>query len=239
MKIKILICDDDINFVDDLICRIKNIKVSNCVFEIYQKTTPEDIENADFTGMDIVLLDIELGKYNGIEIARRIRRQNVQTLLLFVTNYIEYSPEGYEVQAFRYLLKDKIDEKLEINLKDACNEIMHQQKKFVFSNQGELYDIDIRQIYYMESRNRIIIPHLKESNVQNLSFYSTLDKVERDLLNCGFLRIHNSFLVNMAYISSLDSKGAVLQNGEILPVSRKKYAQIRAAYTNWKIYHLR
>ncbi len=55
---------------------------------------------------DIAFLDIDMGAYSGLELAHHIRSMNLDTILIFVTNYVRYySLEGYEVQAFRYLLK--------------------------------------------------------------------------------------------------------------------------------------
>ena len=60
---------------------------------------------------DIAFLDIDMGAYSGLELARHIRSLNLDTILIFVTNYVQYSLEGYEVQAFRYLLKKRAGRK--------------------------------------------------------------------------------------------------------------------------------
>lgn len=54
---------------------------------------------------DIALLDIDMGETNGIELAKKLRAENENIVIIFITNFIQYAPEGFEVQAFRYLLK--------------------------------------------------------------------------------------------------------------------------------------
>lgn len=74
----------------------------------------ERIPDSILSGCDIAFLDIDFeGKrYNGIDIARRIRSKRKDAVIIFVTNYIEYAPEGYEINAFRYVLKSEISRKL-------------------------------------------------------------------------------------------------------------------------------
>lgn len=237
MRIKVLIYDNDATFVRELVHRIKTIRIPNHTFEICYEANPKEIEQTNFTGRDIVFLDACGGEYNGIELARKIRRLNIQAILIFIAADMKHSLEGYEVQAFRYLLKEQVNEKLEVVLKDACNEMLMEKKMFVFLHQGELSSIALEQIYYFESTNRIITPCFKNCMDQNFSFYSTMNQVEHDLFRCGFLRIHNSFLVNMEHIALLNCKGVTLLNGKKLPISRKNYDKIRAAYQNWQIYH--
>ena len=60
----------------------------------------------------IVILE-ENEEYTGIDLARALRRVNDHAFIFFVTNFIEYAPAGYEVQAFRYILKRDMGEVLE------------------------------------------------------------------------------------------------------------------------------
>ena len=62
---------------------------------------------------DIALLDIDMGETNGIELARKLRASNENIVIIFITNFIQYAPEGFEVQAFRYLLKADLSAKLD------------------------------------------------------------------------------------------------------------------------------
>ena len=59
-------------------------------------------EEKDF---DLLLLDIEMEKMDGVTLARRIRKENEAVQIVFITGYMEYIAEGYEVAALHYLLK--------------------------------------------------------------------------------------------------------------------------------------
>ena len=60
-----------------------------------------------------------MGPLNGVDLARRLHELRPDMLLIFVTNYVEYSLQGYEVQAFRYLLKAEMPQKLERYVQQA------------------------------------------------------------------------------------------------------------------------
>ena len=110
---RLMICDDNAAFARELRRRIEDI----CAYEdwpldclIFDK--PQDVLNADLSGVKAAFLDIEMPGGNGIELARLLRIKYPEMILVFVTAYIEYAPSGYKVEAFRYLLKSQVDEEL-------------------------------------------------------------------------------------------------------------------------------
>ena len=112
--INILICDDDSSFA----ARLKNLSeqyfsVHGIPAAVSAFSDAEEIGSETFASCDIALLDIDYVSkpYNGLDVARRLRAVRKDAVLIFITNYVEYAPEGYEVRAFRYLLKSEIDRK--------------------------------------------------------------------------------------------------------------------------------
>ena len=109
--IRIVICDDNQAFMETLHIKIREVLNKNGIDAvIYNYENAEDIPDHLFLECDIFFLDIDFShkQYTGIDIARKIRKARQDSVLIFVTNFIEYAPEGYEVQAFRYLLKRDI-----------------------------------------------------------------------------------------------------------------------------------
>ena len=110
---KLMICDDNAAFARELRRRIEDI----CAYEdwpldclIIEK--PQDDLNADLYGVKAAYLNIEMPGGNGIELAKQLRIKHPEMILGFVTAFIEYAPSGYKGDAFRYLLKSKVDEEL-------------------------------------------------------------------------------------------------------------------------------
>ena len=120
--VKMLICDDDSVFATKLRELIREfLKGTGISAQIEVFQCKEDIPDAVFSKCDIAFLDIDFsGKtYTGIDIARRVRNACKNAVIIFVTNYPSYAPEGYEVQAFRYLLKNEMPQKLKRYLTQA------------------------------------------------------------------------------------------------------------------------
>lgn len=233
MQISVLVCDDDKKFVQDMVELLRaltenySIKITGC-------SQPEKLTDKFLSDFQIMFLDIDMGDYNGIEIARRVRKLKLDTVLIFVTHYMEYSPEGYEVNAFRYLLKENIKDKLPNYLKEAIREVQSHADSLMFTINGEQCVIKYNDILYLESRKRLIYLHLADEQKEDRCFYSIMDELEEQLTSAGFLRVHKSYLVNMRYIEKLNYNKLLLVNGKELPVSPRRYSEVKAQHLHWR-----
>lgn len=100
----VLVCDDERQIVDSIIETLeKKTEETQVSSRFYGFSQPSQIDLS--LPYDIALLDIDMGETNGIELARKLRAENENIVIIFITNFIQYAPEGFEVQAFRYLLK--------------------------------------------------------------------------------------------------------------------------------------
>lgn len=105
--VKVLICDDDIFALDNLYSEVSLVfQKLGIKAKVYKFQAMAEISDQMLSGCDIALLDIDYNdqNYNGLDIAKRLRQFRKDAIIIFVTNFIEYAPEGYEVQAFRYIL---------------------------------------------------------------------------------------------------------------------------------------
>lgn len=120
MKINILLCDDDKDFLQRISDTVAGQSVppgaSIC---ITKSSNPAEITDRQLSQYHIMFLDIDMDERSGMDIARRVRELHLDTVIIFVTNYPEFSMEGYEVRAFRYLLKQELEQKLPNYFRDA------------------------------------------------------------------------------------------------------------------------
>lgn len=169
---------------------------------------------------DVFFLDIQMGKgrEDGIALGRRLRDRGEKGLIVYITAFLDYVQSGYEVKAFRYLLKDQIPQKLPTVLQDIRQELVGWE--YVFQKGKELVRLDRRDIWYLESRGRLLYLSAAEGEY---SFYGSLDR-EGQVLGGQFLRCHRSYLVNCGKIKSYRKAELTLYNGTLIPVSRS-YAE--------------
>lgn len=238
--IRIAICDDNPPFMESLRTEIRNILSKQEIDSvIYLFENAEAIPEQLLSSCDIFFLDIDFdGKtYTGIDIARKIRQFQQQAIVIFVTNFIEYAPEGYEVQAFRYLLKSDMPKKLEQCLLQTIEKLQTDQESMQINISGEILTIPLSEILYIESQGHLAVIHVSRQGskaVKSYRFYSSLGSLEHQLSEKGFLRIQKSYLVNMRRIKKYQCTEAVLDNGTVLKVSEKTYAEQKKQYLLWK-----
>ena len=211
---RVLICDDEQKMIDLEVSMLqKYCQSANVIATFYAFTDSLSAENTD--EFDIAFLDIDMAELNGIELARRLRLKNPTAVIIFVTNFIQYAPEGYEVQAFRYLLKSDIPSKLIPYFIDSLREVLNCRQTVTFSISGEPIDVQINNILYLESDKHIIVMHLINDDRVNYRFYGNMTDLSNKLQNLGFLGIHK-------------------RGGICLPSSEKKHKELKQLYLKWR-----
>ena len=188
----------------------------------------------DFVEYDIAILDIDMGDFSGIDLARRLRKEKPGIVIIFLTNFIQYAPEGFEVQAFRYLLKSNMQKRLVSYFEDAVREVVREKQIITISVNSELIDIPVNHILYLESNLRIIIMHLIHDERKEYRFYGNMTDLSEKLEDLGFLRIQKSFLVNMEYIEQMQYEKVRLRGEIVLPSSAKNHKELKQHYLKWR-----
>lgn len=235
MKINILLCDDDKDFLQRISDTVAGQPVppgaSIC---ITKSSNPAEITDRQLSQYHIMFLDIDMDERSGMDIARRVRELQLDTVIIFVTNYPEFSMEGYEVRAFRYLLKQELEQKLPNYFRDALAELPRDDKVLRFSANAESFNIPYKDILYLESNQRVIYLYTVKPMQAPDRFYGKMEDLATELEGDGFLRIQKSYLVNMAYIKKFNYDRVVLFDGKELSVSQKRYSQMKVQYLSWK-----
>ena len=136
----VLVCDDERQIVDSIIETLeKKTEETQVSSRFYGFSRPSQIDLS--LPYDIALLDIDMGETNGIELARKLRAENENIVIIFITNFIQYAPEGFEVQAFRYLLKADFSAKLDSYFDSAVQEVLQRKQLVTISINSEIIDV--------------------------------------------------------------------------------------------------
>lgn len=182
-----------------------------------------DIEEGRY--YDMVFLDIFMDQILGMDIARKLRNVGYTGNIVFLTSTAEFAVDSYEVEASGYLLKPHDYEKL----CGLLNRIIDRTNigHFQVSVRNTIYSIPFGEIVYVESRNNICILH--RSDGSEYTIYKKLSEVELQLSESRFLRCHQSYLVNMSYISKADSQFE-LTTGDVVLIRQRSQKEIRRIY---------
>lgn len=98
--------------------------------------------------------------------------------------------------------------------------------------------VPVQAISYVESQGHEQCLHMIGWLKEELYTRLTMAQLEELLFPQGFLRIHKQFLVNMAYLQSLQSTGAILTTGKSLKASARNYRENQQKFVIWKAQQL-
>lgn len=179
---------------------------------------------------DILLMDIGIGEPNGMETARRIRKDS-DVLIIFITAWKEHVFEAFDVDAYHYLLKPIDEDKLREVLKRAGKECLDRKtaEPLVIRRGGITHSIRKEEILYAENSGRKIILHISD---RQMEYYARMKELESELGDV-FFRIHRGYLVNLRAVNSYHANGVVLKNGEEILMAKSKYQEFVTAYMNF------
>ncbi len=228
---KIAVCDDDKRDI----ARIKKLVKAydadnNIVLSISEYESGSELLKAISNGenVDIIFLDINMDDMDGLSVAKRIREIDDDVPIILVTAFMNYALDGYKVKASRFLIKDDLDKTFDECMDDICKDIRKKSKTIAFNCvEGEMR-LKASDIILIETSGHKNLIKLKNETYQ---IYEKLDGLEEMLKGYGFLRTHNSFLVNMAHIRGINSYVLTLDDGRQLPVPKARYKQVRQEYT--------
>ena len=123
-KMNVLVCDDDQQIVDSIIEELKKkSEETHVALRFYGFSQPSQIDLS--LPYDIALLDIDMAKQMELSLPESYEQKNENIVIIFITNFIQYAPEGFEVQAFRYLLKADFSAKLDSYFDSAVQEVFN------------------------------------------------------------------------------------------------------------------
>lgn len=219
----IAICDDDSNITSRL--KIDIYKIFNSLkvdfnISIFEKGTDLiDTIKKDEIQYDILLLDVDMPNISGLEVAKILRENNEDIIIIFISSYDKYVFDSFEYNPFRYIRKNRIKEELNIALKSAY--ALYQKRKrrhiTIKSEQGE-YRVEISEIYYFEIENRKLYVYLTDNRV--FSMWKTVKEFINEIGSDDFVKIHSGCAVNMKYIKEYTNYDVILDDGKALPMSR-------------------
>lgn len=184
-------------------------------------TDGTELVNAYSCDWDLILMDVDMPKLDGISAARMIREKDKEVQIIFITNLAQYAIKGYEVDALDYVLKPVEYYPLALKLGKAVRIIRRNEDRFLLLNrEGDVLKLPLKRLYYIEVFSHQLCYHTMDGDIV-MTGNKSLTSVEKELEGAGFVRCHNAYLVNLRYVDGVEGN-EVLAAGKRLPVSRNR-----------------
>ena len=193
---------------------------------------------------DLIFLDIQMPKISGFEMLELVEKRPA---VIFTTAFDEYAIKAFEVNAVDYLLKpieqtrfeqamQKLPSKLakgddSQDLLETASLSPAQNNRVVVKNAGVIKIIPVEAIHYLEADDDYVKLSTTEGNFQK---NKTMSFFEQTLDASQFIRIHRSYIINLAQVTKIELKEkesyvVLLKSGIWLPVSKTGYIKLKAA----------
>ena len=227
--IRIAIVDDEQIILNSIHKKIQDIlNELNIEFEIQDftsgKTALKEITEKVF---DIIFLDIDMPDVSGMTIAKKIRMQEENLEIVFITNKDELVYDAIKVVPFRFIRKSRFDEEIQEALHEFIAKLNNKKIFYIFSTSNGEKTVQPTQIRYVEvSSHKLSIHMLNESFIT----IGNLKDIEEQFYTYGFIKVHQSFLVNFRFINYIKRNEVILDNGTTLPLSRSRYEKTKFEY---------
>lgn len=218
----IAVCDDDRHFIENFLTTLSELVDEDDQISIYHSGIEliTAIQNAKYP-IDLLFLDIEMPGLSGIESANDLRGFCPSTIIVIVTNYMQYALKCYEIKAFGYLLKPLNINALKEKINEARDIFEHLVKDVLhIETRQENVFIPFGDILYFESYERALYVFTRTSSYQ---FYGAISELNKEVNSKGFFRVHKSYIVNLSHIKRINKleKSVLMSNNSVLPLGSR------------------
>ena len=232
--LKIAVCDDSRELLEKVEKDLHEYEnVRNTPVTVHTYTNAVDLlDGLKKTDYDILILDIIMPGFTGMQAAHEIRKFNEEIKIIFLTSSKEFAIESYSVGAYYYLLKPVLKEKLFSVLDKVVSEITSKQESCVIYTHMGIVNIPFAKIECLEVYNKHLVFHLSDGSTKETRGALT-DYENVFLERKEFLKIHRSYILNMDYIHSIEAGEITTYSGKRFPVSRLLAKDIKEHYMNY------
>lgn len=229
---RIALCDDE---------AITNIETENLIRNLLKDLSENEIvtclsgeellEKHERNKFDIIFLDIEMGGINGMDTARKIRETDDRTIIVFLTSYNEFATEGYEVNAYRYLVKNQPAYVYEKHFKSIFEEYSQKHRCFGLCDRNRQTCIPLNEICFFEVTNKKITLHTVNKTFE---YVGKLSDVEERLKNDSlFIKTHKSYIINISQVDMIDKFDILMKNNKKVMLSRNLKKNVIDKYISY------
>ena len=229
--VRIAILEDEASVREDLARYLRRYtRQYGTEFEVSLFTDGDEILEDYRPNWDIILLDVEMPRLDGMTTAERIRKLDSEVILIFITNMAQYAIRGYAVDAMDYILKPVPYFAFSQQLQKAIRRLEKRAKAYLtVPVEGGFRRVDLSGVYYLESAGHKVRLYTEEGE---WTAPGSLRQYEETLADKQFARCNSGYLVNLAQVRGMQD-GMVLVGPHNLQISRPRRKAFVEALTDY------
>lgn len=198
-----VLCDDNLVIVNKLKEMLEFLFVKHDIEAKITFTSDNSIDVLDFienNHVNVIILDINLNSdISGLELAKRIRKNNKGVYIIFSTGHLEYSLVAYSVKTFDYLPKPITIERLEVTIMRLLEDVKFSNKRFIYINNRTI--INYSEINYIKKDGMKLVFCTDSHSYETYNSFSKIQSILPD----NFIRCHKSYIANADNILNISA----------------------------------
>jgi len=228
---KIAVVDDDIIFLKSIKNNIDRFSdETKEEFSVICFSDGDEIASDYKPIYDIIFLDIDMKRLNGMSTAEHIRKYDKSVIIIFITNLAQYAIKGYSVDALDFLLKPVPYFAFSELLKRLLERLKLKEKNYLLIPiENGMVKIDVKNILFIESMKHKMIIHTQEKSYE---LSTSMKEIEDRLKKWNFFRCNNCYLINLACISGIKDNFVIVER-YTLQISRPRKKNFLEALTSY------
>lgn len=226
----IAIVDDMITDCNNLTNLISNILYNKDIdYNIYSYTKVCEFLESGLE-FDAVFMDILMPDKTGMETARELRKMKSDVPIIFVTTEKSFALEGYEVQAFDYIIKPVNKERL-TSILNRLTKNYNNPRFIVIKENRHRIEIPVCNIIYAEARGHSV--DIFTTNAKYTA-YMSFKKFTALFANEKYFKVCNrGILINFDRVKKIIDNYFVVEGNTNLQISRSKYTEMKNEYAKY------
>lgn len=195
----------------------------------------DETENEENATGDFCILDIEMPGMQGIELGKRMKEIREELPIIFLTSYDKFALQSYEVEAYQYILKSQMEERLPAVIAKLIEKMQREEGAYrVIEHSSKVERLLYRDVLYVRKEGKYVVYVTEQNEIRERT---SLDSVRKELEQEGFVMIERGFLANIRHIARIESNELHLDNQEKLYIGRRMTADVKRAVSRyWKLH---
>ena len=183
---------------------------------------------------DLLFLDIEMPGLSGIDVAKQLRHEGNLVDIIFISNREDLVFDALRVNPRGFIRKTRFIQDVSgvIDTYFAYRSEKTQEKVLIVRQRDQVLHLSLEKLKYIEGSGKKQLAVTVDRDEQ-IEMTKSMQELEEELQDSGFLRIHKGYLVNYRFIRRIGVDEVVLGDGTKLPISRRKHQEVRDKYMEW------
>lgn len=234
---RICLCEDNQIQAEIIKDMLSEYKYKDSIICNYHFNAADLLKSIDAgNSYDIYLLDLLMPGCSGMELAKKLRANNDNGIIIFITSSSDFAVESYDVNAFYYMLKPVIRDKFYEILDNAINTLKSSENIINIKTSSGIKNIEPHNICYITNVNRCLVFHLhNNSTIASLTIRKSFsESVEELNLTDSFIMCGAGLIINTALIDVVGNNSVIFKNGMLVYPSKSGLKSLKDIMTKGK-----